>query len=109
LKICPEKNIIAVLGQMRELGRYSHKMHRDAGAFLAGLKNIKYILAGGKYSSSLLSGAAKKGFPEKRMFEYDNNREAASIIKKINDEDSIAVIKASRRERLEEVMEYLKE
>ncbi|NLB35136.1 MAG: UDP-N-acetylmuramoyl-tripeptide--D-alanyl-D-alanine ligase [Elusimicrobia bacterium] len=108
LKIHPQRNIIAVLGQMNELGKYSSELHREAGEFLAGLKNISYILAGGVDSSSLIEGAIAAGFPGDRVFKFESHKEAAEIIKEYALENTLVVLKASRREGLEKIIGYIK-
>ncbi len=107
LKIYPQKNIIAVVGDMLELGEYSDVMHRDIGEFIAGIKNIKYLLTGGKYADCVINGALKKGLEEACLYKFKNGQEAAKIIMDIWMDNSLVVLKASRQQNLERIIEYL--
>jgi len=107
LKIYPQKDIIAVIGEMRELGDYSRTMHEETGEYIAGLENIGYLLAGGAYAQDVISGAQKGRMPEDRMFIFEDKEEAARIIKKVAGDNSLVVIKASRIERFEDIIKYI--
>ncbi len=109
LKIHPQKDIIAVTGCMHELGDRSEDLHRETGSFLAGIDNVKYILSSGKYSSNLLKGAEESGFKKKNLFSFSGTCEASEIIKKIAGKKSLVVLKASRLESFEKILEELKQ
>lgn len=108
LKIYPQKDIIAVIGEMLELGEYSGELHKSIGEFIAHQENVKYFLAGGSFSDSLIDGAKKGNIDIKNLYKFKNSEEAAQIIKDISNSNSIVVLKASRLENLEDVIEYLK-
>ncbi len=108
LKIYPQKDIIAVIGQLNELGRFSEQMHRETGEFLAGLGNVKYILAGGSFAEPLLEAAASRGMPRENLVRFKDPGEASELIKKFSGPGRIAVLKGSRLEKLEDIIGNLK-
>ena len=108
MKIYPQKDIIAVIGQMHELGEYSETMHEDTGEYIAGLENVSYLLAGGRYAQSVVKGAERGQLPVGRILSFEDKHEAARMIREIAGDNSLVVIKASRSERLEDIVEYIR-
>ncbi|MFW6134540.1 MAG: UDP-N-acetylmuramoyl-tripeptide--D-alanyl-D-alanine ligase [Elusimicrobiota bacterium] len=108
LKNYPQKDIIAVMGDMRELGSYSKDLHREVGEYIATKNNVKYILAGGKFGQEIINGAKKAGVPARRLIVFKNLFEAARKIKKYTGNNSLVVLKASRAEKFNEIIEMLK-
>ncbi|MFH1414777.1 MAG: UDP-N-acetylmuramoyl-tripeptide--D-alanyl-D-alanine ligase [Elusimicrobiota bacterium] len=109
LKIYPQKDIIAVIGEMLELGEYSAKFHREAGRYIAGLDNVKCLIAGGSYAEKLIEGAIEGGLDGENTHLFSTSSEAAGLIRRKADNNSLVVIKASRRQKLEKIIEDLKE
>lgn len=107
LKIYPQKDIIAVIGEMLELGNYAQELHQNTGEFISSQFNVKYLLAGGNYADHLIAGAKKGNIGSNNLYKFKDNNEAAQIIKDIADKDTLVVLKASRRQGLEEVIKYL--
>lgn len=58
-----EKNNVAVLGSMGELGRYSRKGHTEVGKYAAGKRNLSRIYTFGKGARQIGRAAAKAGYP----------------------------------------------
>jgi len=108
LKIYSQKNIIAVLGEMLELGEQAEKLHRKTGSVLAKLPNVKYIVAGGSFSDYYIKGAIEEDFKPDCLYKFKTKKEAAEIIRKLYKKDYLVVLKASRQQKLEEVLEFLK-
>ncbi|MFC2091482.1 UDP-N-acetylmuramoyl-tripeptide--D-alanyl-D-alanine ligase [Elusimicrobiota bacterium] len=109
LKMYPQKNIIAVISEMLELGNFASQMHMDIGEFISNTNNIEYLLAGGKYVNDIIEGAEKGQIEKANIYRFGNNKEAADLIKKISTKDSLVVLKASRLAHLENIIKYLKE
>lgn len=108
LKIYPQKDIIAVIGEMLDLGDYSCELHQAIGEFISSRDNVKCILAGGNFSDYLIEGAKKGNIDIKNMYKFKDACGAAEIIKDVVDENSVVVLKASRLAHLEDIIEYLK-
>jgi UDP-N-acetylmuramoyl-tripeptide--D-alanyl-D-alanine ligase len=108
LKIYPQKDIIAVVGEMLELGDYSEELHQSTGEYISNQDNIKCLLAGGRYADHLIEGACKGKIGRDNIYKFKDTAEAAKIIKDIATERSLVVLKASRRQSLEEVVGFLK-
>ncbi|MBN2407247.1 MAG: UDP-N-acetylmuramoyl-tripeptide--D-alanyl-D-alanine ligase [Elusimicrobia bacterium] len=109
LKIYPQKNIIAVMGEMRELGEYSEELHRETGEFISRQENVRYFLAGGSMAGQLVRGAGNGAIPVDNIYKYGSPREAAGIIRRIAGKNSLVVLKASRGDRLESLIDALKD
>lgn len=108
LKTYPQRNIIAVVGRMNELGDYSKELHEEAGSFLGVIDNISYILAGGEDAESIIRGAVSVGFNEDKIFKFFYKKDAAEIIRNKANKNSLVVLKGSRLEKLEDIISYIK-
>ncbi|MEA3507098.1 MAG: UDP-N-acetylmuramoyl-tripeptide--D-alanyl-D-alanine ligase [Elusimicrobiota bacterium] len=107
--IYPKKKIIAVVGQMLELGSFSVRLHYETGKFIGSLENIKYFLSGGDYKKDLAEGAESGGLSPQRVKQFNKNSEAVRLIEEIYSPDSLIVLKASRLQKFEEIIEQLAE
>lgn len=93
---------IAVLGDMLELGDYSQRAHGDCGAAAAGNADILFVY--GDNAGYYLEGAKSKGL-ECLCFN-DKNELLSKLCEYVKDNDAV-LFKASRRMKLEEVIEGL--
>ncbi len=104
LKMLSEMNsnqTIAVLGDMLELGDYANEAHKEIGEIAAEL-NIDYVLTIGNYSTLTTSSAKTAGC--KNAYHFESNEDLENFLFNIaNDGDSV-LFKASRRMKLEDVM-----
>ncbi|MBO4264587.1 MAG: UDP-N-acetylmuramoyl-tripeptide--D-alanyl-D-alanine ligase [Clostridia bacterium] len=110
-KIAKQKGgrAIAVLGEMRELGEYSQKLHENVGA--AASKNADLLFAFGDMAKYIASGAESGGMDkDKIVFEPDleNGEKLADMINKIKKPNDVILFKASRAVKLERVMNIVK-
>ncbi len=108
VKIYPSKKIIAVIGQMRELGKYASDLHRQTGKFISELNNVHYVLASGKNGRELIQGAKEGDVKAENIYRFNTKKTAADIIKKVSSKDSVVVLKASRKEKFEKILEEFK-
>ncbi|MGM0440826.1 MAG: UDP-N-acetylmuramoyl-tripeptide--D-alanyl-D-alanine ligase [Elusimicrobiota bacterium] len=104
----PDKNIVAVVGEMHELGEYAPKLHREVGEFIGKIPNVKYILSSGRNGKELRQGAQDGGMKDGGIYLFKTKKEAADIIRKVSDENSVIVLKASRREKFDEILREFK-
>ena len=102
--------MIALLGDMRELGDTTATLHAGVGAFFA-KKNPDYLFTYGELSSvNLADGALKNGMSEKQIFRNPVT-DAEAVGKKLLSvlkEGDVLLVKASRGLRAENVLNYVK-
>jgi UDP-N-acetylmuramoyl-tripeptide--D-alanyl-D-alanine ligase len=98
---------IAVLGDMLELGPTASMLHREVGEYAA-QKGIGRLVAVGELARDIAAGARRLGFPAENVNEVPTAAEAAKTVKALLEPGDVVLVKASRRLRLEEVVEQLK-
>ncbi len=97
---------IAVLGDMLELGPETQALHRDVGAYLAGL-GVSDLIACGVLGRSLAEGAREAGLAHDHIMEAPDAGAAAEILKKVVQPGDVVLVKASRGMKMEQVIESL--
>lgn len=102
--------MIALLGDMRELGTTSPALHAGVGSYLAE-KHADFLFTYGELSSkNLADGAVKNGMSEKQIFRNPTT-DAESVGKKILSvlqSGDVLLVKASRGLAAENVLNYVK-
>ncbi len=98
----------AVLGDMLELGEESGQYHIDVGKHLAGL-DIDFLLTVGELSPQIIEGATRLGFPEKWTYSVATNEEAVRYLKETILYGDTILVKGSRKLRMEEIVEGVKD
>ena len=102
--------MIALLGDMRELGTTTATLHAGVGSYLAE-KKADYLFTYGELSSSnLADGAVKNGMSEKQIFRNPVT-DAEAVGKKLLSvlkEGDVLLVKASRGLAAENVLNYVK-
>ena len=97
---------VGVLGQMRELGAFSDKLHEEVGEYAAGKVELLFTVN----TEKMAEGAIKGGLPRENVISlgdmpYD---EAAKIIKSRLKKGDCIMFKASRGLKLEGLIEQIK-
>lgn len=101
------RRTIAVLGDMLELGVHSPDLHREVGAHV-GRKGVDVLISVGELGRGLAEGARSGGLPPERIHEVPDAGEAARAVRALVREGDVVLVKASRRMRLEQVVDTLK-
>lgn len=100
---------IALLGDMKELGTDTAKLHAGVGSYLAE-NNADYLFTYGELSENLADGAARGGMSEKQIFR--NPIADAEIVGKkllsVLKEGDVLLVKASRALQAEKVLDCIK-
>ncbi|MEK7596896.1 MAG: UDP-N-acetylmuramoyl-tripeptide--D-alanyl-D-alanine ligase [Patescibacteria group bacterium] len=96
---------IAVLGDMKELGKHSEKAHRDIGR-LAG-EFVHILVTMGNMAQDFAQGAREAGLSAERIFSYDTSEEAVQKLPDMVRADDIILIKGSQATRMERVVKAL--
>ena len=101
---------LAVLGEMRELGEYSKKLHMEVGKNVESRK-IDKLCTFGKEAESIALGAINHGYsPEKISINSDIEKPEATVdaIRSFIRPGDCVLFKASRAVKLERAIELLK-
>ncbi len=98
---------IAVLGGMAELGEESEAMHERVGE--AAARVVDWLLTGGELAQALARGAERGGLPKERIVTYATNHEAVQWLRRHTRRDDLVLLKGSRKYKLEEIIEELRE
>ena len=99
----PGGRLLAVLGDMLELGEESAALHRSIGS-LAGDLGVDEIIAVGEFAGDLLAGAAARGVPGRVA--KDAGQAAGLVVASVASPD-VVLVKASRGLALESVADRL--
>ena len=94
---------VAVLGEMLELGSYSHELHERVGKAYA--KGADLLITLGENAKYIGKGAKENGMNGEKIAElgYDSPAQAAKEIRKLLQKGDTVLFKASRRVALENV------
>jgi UDP-N-acetylmuramoyl-tripeptide--D-alanyl-D-alanine ligase len=105
--IATELNLrcIAVLGDMLELGRYSHEEHERIGTLVA--KQADVLVTVGIRSRGIADAAKLAGMPEDSIRMFSTSEEAADELITIVGEGDVVLIKGSQSVRTERIVEAL--
>lgn len=99
---------IAVIGDMRELGEFSPRAHRDIGIKIAHLK-YAHLFGMGQFSGDLRQGAIQGGMPHSRITIGKTHADLAEAILKLVQPNDTILVKGSRAMTMEKVTERLSE
>ncbi len=106
-----ERNKIAVLGGMRELGSQSCNLHKQVGRCVASF-GIDKLYTYGQDALDIAVGALEEGMDEASIIAYneiDNPSGMADILNESLNENDVVLFKASRAVALERVIKLLVE
>lgn len=99
---------IAVLGDMKELGESSAKLHEEVGEKAVENGVDRFFLIG-EYAASISKGAQRKGLDPKWITVGKSQEELAALITEEIETGDVVLVKASRGMELEKVVDILKE
>ena len=97
---------IAVLGEMKELGRFAEEAHRMVGRVAAKLKLDLLVLVG-EQTTFLSAAAVAEGFDRNNVFYFEKTQQAAEAIAFIAQNGDVILAKGSRALELERVVKAL--
>ncbi len=100
----------ALLGDMRELGEDSSKLHKEIGQYFA-KKGGKLLMAIGELGKDIALGALDAGMSENKIYmtaDYQNREMIGNTLLDLLKEGDILLVKASRAIGAERIVEYLK-
>ena len=94
---------IAVLGDMRELGRSSERYHREIGQIVANTGKFDLLFCVGPQSKYMAEAAKQTGYPANQIIWIQDSATASNKIPALLQKDDLVLLKASRGIRLEAV------
>jgi len=98
--------VIAVLGEMRELGPESRKLHRDLGRQIGGL-GISRLITLGEFAAAIDEGAQEAGMARSACHHAQDHDEIVALLKSRPVKDSWILVKGSRGMTMERVVKGL--
>lgn len=102
------RRLVAVVGDMMELGEYSARAHRDIGIKIAGLK-YTHLYALGQLSGDVRQGAIQGGMSAGQVTVGKNHGELVEHILATLQPDDTILVKGSRGMKMEEISTLLAE
>lgn len=100
------RRVVAVLGEMLELGDFSRRLHREAGA-AAARAGTRLLIAVGDHAGDLVQGAVRAGLSRKSALAFSSLEEALPVLQELLMPGDLVLIKGSRGMRMERVVEAL--
>lgn len=92
---------IVVLGDMLELGRYSHEEHERVGRLAA--QEADMLVTVGIRARSIAEGARAAGMSDEKIHSYGTSMEAALALKPLIGEKDVILVKGSQGVRMERI------
>ncbi len=105
-RIFPEARKIAVLSDMKELGKESARYHRDLGRRVA-LHGFFALYSWGEFSRDIIEGACEEGMPADNALDFSEKEEMIAALLKTVKQGDVVLIKGSRSMKMEEVTDAL--
>lgn len=106
-----DEKAVAVLGDMLELGDFSHTAHEALGAEVARLR-FDYLCAVGTYAAAMVAAAQQAGMATDKAREFGSKEEVAAFIRGRLEagqlgRGDLVLVKGSRGMRMEQVIASL--
>ncbi len=96
--------VLAVLGEMRELGPGSAALHYEVG-FQVGASGIRFLITMGEFGREIQRGARDAGLSASSCFHAGSHEEAVERLRDWMPRDAWIVVKGSRGMTMERVVE----
>ena len=98
---------ILAAGEMRELGKTSPQLHREAGSFAAKTGKIDWIIGVEGDASQIVEGAVAAGIPKTQAKLFSSSEEAASFLSNFVTAGDLLLVKGSRGVKMERIVDSL--
>lgn len=98
---------IAVLGSMKELGKFSESLHRKIGAIVAKEK-IDILITVGDEAKFINEEAINNGYNKDTSYHFETNKEAIAFINSIKRSEDNILVKASNSLNFKEIVDNIK-
>jgi UDP-N-acetylmuramoyl-tripeptide--D-alanyl-D-alanine ligase len=104
LRDTPAARRIAVLGEMRELGRWSGILHRDVGTYVA-TSGINMLVGIRGAAKEMVDAAIDAGLPATAAFFFDDPAQAGECLRHMAREGDAILFKGSRGTHVETALQ----
>ena len=94
---------IAILGDMKELGRASDRYHREIGQLVASTGAFDLLVCVGAQAKLIADAAISENFPSEAVALYEDALSASISVPSILRDEDLVLLKASRSIHLEEI------
>ncbi|HEU0264957.1 MAG TPA: UDP-N-acetylmuramoyl-tripeptide--D-alanyl-D-alanine ligase [Geobacterales bacterium] len=105
-EIAAGRRVVAVLGDMLELGEESDAAHRQLGEQVAAAADRLFVL--GECSQLVAQGARSAGMAEEQVSQATSHDEIVALLKKEATGNDLVLVKGSRGMRMEQVAQALR-
>ncbi|SEN42008.1 UDP-N-acetylmuramoyl-tripeptide--D-alanyl-D-alanine ligase [Lihuaxuella thermophila] len=107
-RVSKQRTSAAVLGDIHELGNYSVPGHSRVGKFVGNKIKPSYLITIGPQAAVIARTAAAHGMPGNRIRSFSTQAAALRFIRSTIPSGSVLYFKASRKMRLEWLVNHLK-
>jgi UDP-N-acetylmuramoyl-tripeptide--D-alanyl-D-alanine ligase len=98
---------ILAAGEMRELGKTSPQLHRDAGEFAAKAGKVDWIIGVAGDASQIVEGAVAAGLSKSQTRFFASSEEAAGFLVDFVAPGDLLLVKGSRGVKMERIVDTL--
>lgn len=99
----PAQRRVAVLGDMRELGKISEKSHREIGEFVA-RSRVDVLVCVGEMARDYVRAAKEAGMPDTSVFHFADSVAAGKFLQERIEKGDLLLVKGSQGARMEKVV-----
>lgn len=99
------RRTVAVLGEMKELGTASDRLHSEVGRRVATVAGV--VIAVGEGAVPIAEGALACGLSPDRVHRAATNDQAVTVLRDVMRPDDVVLIKGSRAMQMEQIVEAL--
>ena len=100
------RKMVAVLGDMLELGERGVAGHREVGAEAAWLEVDRLVTVGAR-AAHIAAGAQAAGLPPERIYPCAGKAEAQETLRQIMQPGDLVLVKGSRSMGMEQIVEWI--
>lgn len=105
LRDFPAKRKIAVLGDMKELGKYSKEAHEMIGRESARVADLIFVVGG--EAKRIAKSAADEGFAKENIYEFMHSIDAGRALSGLVESGDLILVKGSQSMRMELAVEEI--
>jgi UDP-N-acetylmuramoyl-tripeptide--D-alanyl-D-alanine ligase len=98
---------ILAAGEMRELGRTSAELHREAGQFAASTGKVDWIIGVAGDAAQIIEGAVAAGLSRVHTKFFPTSEEAAKFLAGFVESGDVMLVKGSRGVKMERIVDEL--
>lgn len=105
-EVAGERRVVAILGNMNELGEVAEMAHQEVGSVAA--KTVDFLVAVGQNAEVIVKAAKRQGLPAVQMIDFASTEQLMDKIDQVVQSNDLVYIKGSQNGvRLERVVKLL--